>query len=217
MIAYAPGIAVSSDAKLVQRLERGDERAFEKLVDRHYPAMIRLAKTFVSDESAAEEIVQETWTAVLDGLEEFEGRSSLKTWMFGILTNLARKRYKQDARERAWSTLSEDPLEEEASRVSEWFNDEGRWTSPPQYGAGDPESELMQSRLLERVHEAMEKLPARQRAAVMLRDVEGLSAEETCEVLDVTRGNQRVLLHRGRSKIREALEATATRDGEAGR
>jgi RNA polymerase sigma-70 factor (ECF subfamily) len=207
---------VPPDATLLQRLKNGDEQAFEQLVDQHYPAMIRLADTFVSERSAAEEIVQETWTVVIDGLDSFEGKSSLKTWIFGILTNLARKRRKHDAREPAWSTLSDEPLDEEASRMSDRFEDDGHWSVPPRQWKNDPESEAMQTQLLERVQEVIDKLPARQRAAVMLRDVEGLSTDEVCEVLDVSKGNQRVLLHRGRNKIREALEETAFRDDEAG-
>lgn len=203
------------DTNLVERLLDGDERAFETLIDHHYSAMLRLAKTFVADESTAEEVVQETWTAVIDGLDRFEGRSSLKTWIFSILTNLARKRSRRDSRETVWSSISEEPLDGEASEMTERFDSGGRWNLPPKNWKSDPEQELMRSRMLDEVQKALDDLPARQRAVVMLRDVEGLTPEEACDVLEITRGNQRVLLHRGRTKIREALEESLSEGGES--
>lgn len=202
-----PEVMELEDSELVERLLVGDEGAFEALIESHHRGMVRLARSFVSDESVAEEVVQETWTAVLDGLEGFEGRSKLKTWIFGILTNLARKRGKRDARTVNWSSVSEEPLDREVAEESSRFNAEGHWSVPPVPWNVDPEQELMRARMLERIAEAIEELPERQQAVVNLRDVEGWSSEEVCEVLDITKGNQRVLLHRGRSKVRDALES----------
>jgi len=205
---------LSDDAHIIERLKAGDEKAFEALIDRHYAAMIRLAETFVSDESSAEELVQETWRVVIDKLDTFEGRSKLKTWIFGILANLARQRRRSDQREKPWSTIMEEPIEESAGHMTERFDAEGRWQAPPRALQLDPEDEAMKTQFLEHVQAAMDELPARQRAAVMLRDVQGLSSEETCEILDVSKANQRVLLHRGRAKIRETLEDAAVVPGE---
>ena len=191
----------------VERLREGDDEAFADLVDRHHRAMLRLAETFVSDRATAEEVVQETWTAVIDGLEDFEGHSSLKTWMFSILTNLAKKRGQQEARTVTWSSLSEESIDREVTEESDRFDTEGRWSVPPVPWNTDPEEELMRSDLLERLEDAIEQLPDRQKAVVTLRDIEGWSASEVCDVLDITDGNQRVLLHRGRQKMRETLES----------
>lgn len=194
------------DATLVERLQSGDESAFEQLVDAHHRGMVKLAQTFVDDEATAEEVVQETWTAVIDGLDRFERRSSLKTWIFSILTNLARKRGEKDARSLNWSSISEESLDREVSQESNRFNAEGHWSVPPPAWSTDPEEELMRAKLLERVKEAIDELPERQKVVVQLRDVEGMSSSQVCEVLDITSGNQRVLLHRGRTKVRDSLE-----------
>lgn len=196
-----------ADRELVERLLDGDEAAFESLIDTHHRGMVKLARTFVVDETAAEEVVQETWTAVIDGLERFEGRSSLKTWIFSILTNLARKRGEKDSRSVAWSSLSDEPLDGEVDEDSNRFNTEGRWSVPPVPWNTDPEEELLRTDMLEKIQQAIETLPPSQGAVVRLRDVEGLPSEEVCELLDISSGNQRVLLHRGRSKVRDALES----------
>jgi RNA polymerase sigma-70 factor (ECF subfamily) len=162
---------------------------------------------FVADQAAAEEVVQETWLAVIDGLDRFEERSSLKTWIFSILTNQAKTRANKDARTQAWSTLFDGGIDEEISSVSERFDGSGRWKSPPVPWRIDPEEHAMKQKLLEVVQHAIGELPASQRSVVWLRDVEGLSSDEVCSVLGLTSGNQRVLLHRGRTKVREAVEA----------
>lgn len=201
----------NSDSQLLQRLLDGDEQAFETLIDDYHAEMVRLANVFVDDESAAEEIVQDTWMAVIDGIENFKGDSSLKTWIFGILTNLARKRGEADARTVNWSSLPEGSLDDTQNGR---FDPEGWWSTPPAPWNTDPEEELMQTQLLEIVDEAIEELPASQRAVVTLRDVRGWPSDEVCDVLDISRGNQRVLLHRARSHVREALESNLADDGE---
>lgn len=194
------------DQSLVERLRRGDEAAFSELVDRLHQPMIRLAAVFVTDMGVAEEIVQETWLAVIDGIDNFEGRSSIKTWVFAILTNKARKRGKRDARIKAWSTIFERSIDEEVTPMSNRFDSRGRWASPPASWTVGPEERLMKDDLLAVIKSAIEALPASQRAVVRLRDVEGLSAREACDVLDISDGNQRVLLHRGRVKVRGEVE-----------
>jgi RNA polymerase sigma-70 factor (ECF subfamily) len=196
-----------TEHELIEKLRGGDEAAFSDLIDRHHTSMLRLARMFVSDESTAEEVVQETWLAVIDGLDRFEGRSSLKTWIFSILTNQAKTRANKDARTGAWSTLFDGAIDAELSSVSERFDGSGRWKSPPVPWRIDPEEHTMKQRLLEVVQQAIDELPASQRSVVWLRDVEGLSSDEVCEVLELSSGNQRVLLHRGRTKVREAVEA----------
>lgn len=196
-----------TESVLIDRLRGGDEAAFSALIDRHHASMLRLARMFVADEAAAEEVVQETWLAVIDGIDGFEQRSSLKTWFFSILTNQARRRATKDARTQAWSTLFDGAMDGELSSVSERFDGSGRWKSPPVPWKIDPEEHVMKQKLLEVVQEAIDELPASQRSVVWLRDVEGLSSNEVCEVLELTSANQRVLLHRGRTKVREAVAA----------
>jgi RNA polymerase sigma-70 factor (ECF subfamily) len=196
----------TSDENLVERLRAGDDDAFASLIDRHHRSMVRLASVFVADEDLAEEIVQETWLAVINGLDDFEERSSIKTWIFAILTNKARKRGKRDARMKPWSSIFESSIDEEVTPNAERFDSKGRWAKPPAAWSVGPEERLMRDDLLKAIKSAIESLPASQRAVVRLRDVEGLSAAEVCDVLDITDGNQRVLLHRGRVKVREAVE-----------
>lgn len=196
----------SSDNECLERLLEGDERAFEALIDEYHTGMLKFASTFVDGESAAEEVVQETWAAVVDGLEDFEGRSSLKTWIYGILANIAKKRGRRDGRTVNWSSLSDEPIDDRVTVDSDRFNAEGHWSVPPKSWNRDPEDDLLRSDLLEQIERALEDLPARQQAVVRLRDVEGLSTDDVCDILDITQGNQRVLLHRGRTKIRSALE-----------
>jgi RNA polymerase sigma-70 factor (ECF subfamily) len=196
-----------TERDLVARLRGGDEQAFGELIDRYHASMIRLARIFVDSEASAEEIVQETWLAVIDGIDRFEERSSLKTWIFSILTNQARRRAKQDARTRAWSSIFEVDMGEELSTEPERFDGSGHWKRPPTRWKLDPEERVIKQKLLEVVQGALEALPTSQRTVVWLRDVEGLSSDEVCRVLDISAGNQRVLLHRGRVAVRKAVEA----------
>ncbi len=197
----------NNDHELVSRLRLGDEAAFGELIDRHHSSMLRLARMFLGSEASAEETVQETWLAAIDAIDRFEGRSSLKTWLFSILTNQAKKRAKKDKRTRAWSSLFDDEMDEELSTESDRFDGAGHWTRPPIPWKINPEERAMKQKLLEVVQMAIEQLPASQQSVVWLRDVEGLSSEEVCRVLELTPGNQRVLLHRGRAKIRDTVEA----------
>lgn len=195
-----------TERDLVASLRGGDEAAFGELIDVYHASILRLAKMFVDSEASAEEIVQETWLAVIDGIDRFEGRSSLKTWIFSILTNQARKRARQDARTRAWSSIFEVDMGDELSTESERFDGSGHWKQPPTRWKIHPEERVMKQKLLEVVQQALEELPPSQRSVVWLRDVEGLSSEEVCRVLDISAGNQRVLLHRGRVAVRKAVE-----------
>jgi RNA polymerase sigma-70 factor (ECF subfamily) len=197
------------DARLVDALRRRDERAFEELVDRYSTALMRLALDFVRTWSVAEEVVQETWLAVLNGIDRFEGRSSLKTWLFRILVNKAKTRGVRESRTLPFSALAlegaEPAVPEERFRGpdNQWA---GHWASPPRSLAEFPESRLLSLELRGRLADALGTLPDAQRIVVTLRDVAGYDAAEVCDLLDVSEGNQRVLLHRGRSKIRAALE-----------
>ena len=191
------------DAPLLDALRAGDERAFAALVDKYGPSLLRLAQLYVSSRAVAEEVVQETWLAVLTGIERFEGRSSLKTWLFRILTNKAKTRGQREGRTLPFSSLASDGDEDQTAVAVELFARGGAWATPPR---GVPEERLLAGETRARVEQAISALPPNQRAVITLRDVEGLSAEEACNVLGVTETNQRVLLHRARAKVRAALE-----------
>jgi RNA polymerase sigma-70 factor, ECF subfamily len=193
--------AVEDDRALLSRLRAGDEDAFAALVARHDGALRRVARTYVRTDSAVDEVVQETWLGVVRGLAGFEGRSSLRTWIFRILVNQARTRAVRDARSLPFSALDEDdPAVEPAA-----FGADGRWTSAPRRLDGDPETGLLSAELRARLLEAVDGLSRDQRAVITLRDLVGLSAPEVCDLLDITEVNQRVLLHRARARVRGAL------------
>ena len=191
------------DAPLLDALRAGDERAFAALVDKYGPSLLRLAQLYVSSRAVAEEVVQETWLAVLTGIERFEGRSSLKTWLFRILTNKAKTRGQREGRTLPFSSLASDGDEDQTAVAVERFARGGAWATPPR---GVPEERLLAGETRARVEQAISALPPNQRAVITLRDVEGLSAEEACNVLGLSETNQRVLLHRARAKVRAALE-----------
>jgi RNA polymerase sigma-70 factor, ECF subfamily len=193
---------VDDDQVLLERIRAGDERAFETLVARYDGGLRRVARTFVRTSSAVDDVVQETWLGVLRGLHAFEGRSSLRTWIFSILVNQARSRAKRDARSLPFSALETDdgPTVDPAA-----FGGDGRWTSAPARLDGDPESGLLSGELREHLLRAVEDLSDEQRAVITLRDLVGCSAMEVCELLDIGDGNQRVLLHRARTRVRQAL------------
>jgi RNA polymerase sigma-70 factor (ECF subfamily) len=205
-------VSVDPDAELLARLRRGDELAFRTLVERYSAAMLRVARLHVRDRQAAEEVVQETWLAVVRGLERFEERSTLKTWLFRILANRAKSRGEREARCVPFSAVAAaDVSADDAAVDADRFRGPedqypGGWAAPPASWEPLPDERLLSRETLRRVAEAVEVLPAAQRAVIRLRDIEGWDAGEVCEALGLSDGNQRVLLHRARSKVRSALE-----------
>lgn len=200
-----PG-ATPEDLALVDRLLAGDESAFTALVDLYHGRLIRLALVFVSDRAAAEEVVQETWLGVLGGLRNFEGRSALKTWIFRILTNRAKTRGVRDARFVSFSSLADPDAEGEPAVDPDRFTASGTWRQPPRpWTENTPERLLLRREAMAVLEEAIAGLPPNQRAVVTLRDVDGLDSGEVCDLLEISESNQRVLLHRGRTKLRRAL------------
>jgi RNA polymerase sigma-70 factor (ECF subfamily) len=211
----------ADDAALVQRLLRGEESAFAEIVNAWSPVMLRIARGHLSTHASCEEIVQETWLAVLRGLGHFEGRSSLRTWVFRILTNLAVTRGVREARSVPMSSLlaAEEPGPTVAADRFRGSDDEypGHWTvagQPTPWVAG-PEDSAVAAETRRLLGAALADLPERQRAVVTLRDVHGLSGAEVCPLLGITPVNQRVLLHRGRARLRTVLEQYFSRVGEA--
>jgi RNA polymerase sigma-70 factor (ECF subfamily) len=200
----------SDDERLVARLRAGNEAAFVQLVDRHDRSLWRIARMYTTD-AVADEVVQETWLAVLKGLEAFEGRASLRTWIVRILINIARNRREREQRQIPFSAFVELSASSEASVDPDRFQKSGDrfpggWTSFPERWDEQPESHYLSSEGVEIARRAIAALPAAQREVVSLRDVEGWSSDEVCETLGISPGNQRVLLHRGRSRVRTALE-----------
>jgi RNA polymerase sigma-70 factor, ECF subfamily len=193
---------VEDDRVLLERLRAGDEQAFEALVDRYDGSLRRVARSYLRTESAAADVAQETWLGVVRGLGEFEGRSSLRTWIFRILVNRARTRALRDARDLPFSSLEAD--DSPAVEPTEFTRD-GNWASAPPRLDSDPETSLLGSELREHLLQAVESLAPTQRAVITLRDLVGLSAAEVCELLELSEVNQRVLLHRARSRVRAAL------------
>jgi RNA polymerase sigma-70 factor (ECF subfamily) len=204
-----PTPARGSDAELIKALKAGDETAFVDLVHAHHAVLLRVAMTYVSSRAVAEEVVQETWLGVLKGLARFEGRSSLKTWIFKIAANIARTRAVREGRCLPFSSLPGS--DDEPSVDPDRFFPPDHPRHPGHWARGPASWEIPEGRLLSGetrnvILAAIEQLPTAQRLVVTLRDVEGWSAEETCQALEVSDGNQRVLLHRARSKLRAALE-----------
>ena len=194
--------AVDDETVLLSRLRAGDETAFETLVAQHDGALRRVARSYLRTDSAVEDVVQEAWLGVVHGLDGFEGRSSLRTWIFRILVNRARSRAVRDARSVPFSALEIDdaPAVEPAA-----FAADGRWTSAPPRLDGDPETGLLSAELRERLLDAVDALSHDQRAVITLRDLVGVPAMDVCDLLEITEVNQRVLLHRARARVRAAL------------
>ena len=197
------------DARLVKALRARDERAFEELMRMYNASLLRVAQIYVASRAVAEEVVQETWIGVFNGIDRFETRSSLKTWIFRILTNIAKTRGQREGRTVPFSALGRpDAVPEAAVDADRFLSPDherwpGHWASKPEPW---PEERLLAAETRELVDRAIEQLPPAQRAVISLRDVEGWSSEETRNALGVSETNQRVLLHRARSKVRQALE-----------
>jgi RNA polymerase sigma-70 factor (ECF subfamily) len=193
--------AVDGDVELVERLRRGDQAAFAALVDRYHSRLTRFARSFTARPELAEDIAQETWLGLLRGIDRFEGRASLRTWLFQICANRARTITAREGR-----LVPVDPTDPQAPTVDPArFGPDGAWASAPvpwaaDYAAGDD------AELVALVRAAIGRLPEAQQQVVTLRDVEGIAAAEVCRILELTEGNQRVLLHRGRARVRAILE-----------
>ena len=196
------------ELELVQRARDGDEDAFAVLVRRYTPMLMRLARMYVPTDALAEDVVQETWVAVVRGLERFEGRSSFKTWLFRILVNRAKTRGVREHRSIPFASVGGGSVEDDEGPTVDpsRFTSEGAWTSAPADWHDDPELALDSSEALRVARAAIDELPERQKIVITLRDLEGLSSDEVRNVLDLTETNQRVLLHRARTKVRKALE-----------
>ena len=204
MYTSASGLAsrpVDHDADLVERLRNGDEAAFVTLIGRYQQRMLRLAESTVGSRAVAEEVTQDTWLAVVRGVERFEGRSSLKTWLFHILLNRARSAAGREQR-------AGRPVDS----TDETFDKSGAWVTPPEPWADRADDRIVAERLAVRVQHLLPQLPDDQRQIVVLRDLEGLPAVDVAALVGVTDGNQRVLLHRGRTHLRRLL---ATEMGQA--
>ena len=201
-----------SDADLIDRLRNCDEATFAWLIDTYSASLLRLAVTFVQDASVAEEVVQETWMAVVTGIGRFEGRSSVKTWLFKILTNKAKTRALREKRTIPFSAFDDrDQGDEPAVDAARFLPAShpqwpGHWATPPQPWSMGPEGTALDHETLAVLRGALEDLPRTQRVVVALRDVHGWPAADVCAALDLSEANQRVLLHRGRSRLRAVLE-----------
>ena len=204
--------ASADDVRVVAALRDGDERAFVELVEKLGPSMLRVALLFVRTRAVAEEVVQDAWLGVLSGIGRFEGRSSLKTWVFRILTNTAKTRSEREGRSVPFSSLASDDLESGESSVDpdRFLPDDHRWgshwASSPRRFDDQPESKLLSRETMGIVQRAVELLPEVQRAVLTMRDIAGFGSEEVCDALGLSEVNQRVLLHRARTKVRSALE-----------
>lgn len=198
----------SQDAPLVAGLRAGDEAAFAELMRLYGAGMLRVAQMYVPSRAIAEEVVQEAWLGVLKGIGRFEGRSSLKTWLFRIVANTAKTRGVRESRSIPFSSLGDGGADEPTVDPERFLGDgerfPGHWAVPPQSWA--PEGRLLAQEAMDVIEREIERLPPAQQAVITMRDVQGLTSEEVCNALDLTETNQRVLLHRARAKVRNALE-----------
>jgi RNA polymerase sigma-70 factor, ECF subfamily len=202
--------ASPADLAIVERLRAGDETTFMMLVEEHQAAMLRIARMYVSSRAVAEEVVQEAWLGIVKGLDRFEGRSSLRTWMYRIVSNVAKTRGQREGRSIPFSALSGD--QDEPAVDPEWFQAAtapfpGGWRAFPDDWSGVPEDRLIGHETLERIGQAIDALPPLQAEVIRMRDVLGWTSEEVRNALEVSETNQRVLLHRARSHVRRELDA----------
>jgi RNA polymerase sigma-70 factor (ECF subfamily) len=200
---------VAQETELLARLRAGDERAFETLVELHYPTMLAVARHYVSSRAVAEEVVQEAWLGVLKGIDRFQGRSSLRTWILRILVNIAKTRGAREARTVPFASLApegEGPAVEPERFRGAHDPFPGHWQAYPGDWQRLPEDVLTNRETMGLVLATIHRLPPPQRIVITMRDIQGCDPQEVCEALDLSEGNQRVLLHRARSKVRSALE-----------
>jgi RNA polymerase sigma-70 factor, ECF subfamily len=215
----APDSKAAEDELLLRALRHGDERAFALALDLFFTGMLRVAMSHVDSRATAEEVIQDTWLAALRGIDRFEGRSSVRTWLFRILGNQARTRGTRDSRMRPLSDLAGTASEESGPGPDEMIVGTSTGSAPHGHEAmwvtsTNPEQQLLSRELAEHIDRALATLPPRQREVITLRDVEGWSAEDVCNALGLSQTNQRVILHRARDRVRNELHAyLAENDG----
>lgn len=207
------GADYDDDAVLVAALRLGDTTAFEWMVDRYHGSLRRLALNYVATGAVADEVVQETWLALIQGIDRFERRSTLKTWLYRVLMNKARTRGLREQRTRPFSSLDGDDLtlsgfDPDRFRPADDPEWPGHWAAPPTPWQEQPDRHLEATATLDLVREAVAELPPNQRQVMALRDIDGWTSDEVCNVLGLSQTNQRVLLHRARAKVRLALDPT---------
>ena len=208
----------TAEELLLDRLRSGEEAAFLELMQRYHTSLLGTARFYVRKRDVAEEVVQDTWMSVLRGIHRFEARSSLKTWIFRILVNCAIKRRKREEKLVPFSSLVETETEAGELAISpDRFHpagdlSQGHWASPPASWGENPEERLLAQESMEQLRNATEELPPAQKTVLTLRDVSGWTSQEVCTLLEISAANQRVLLHRARSKIRNALETYLGKD-----
>jgi len=208
-VSDARRLASPAEVAIVEGLR--DEATFMMLVEQHQAAMLRIAQMYVSSRAVAEEVVQEAWLGIITGLDRFEGRSSLRTWMFRIVSNIAKSRGQAERRTIPFSSLA-GADESDIGVDPAWFEDAsgqspGRWKSMPRDWSGIPDERLLGAETLRRLRQAIGSLPPLQAEVLRFRDVLGWSSDEVCDALDITEANQRVLLHRARTRVRRELDA----------
>jgi RNA polymerase sigma-70 factor (ECF subfamily) len=199
------GVGEKRNDSDLEALRSGDEAAFRALIQAHHGPMLRLAMTYVRDPGVAEEVVQDAWLTCLRSLDKFEGRSTLKTWLYGIVMNIARARRRRESRILPFASLwrRDDSDSRRPTVEAGRFGGDGMWSSPPDSW---PESKVLSGETMLRVKAAIELLPLKQREVITLRDVAGLDADEVCGLLSISAENQRVRLHRARAAVRKMLE-----------
>ena len=211
--------SASSELELIALLRKGDEQAFMSLVERLQPMMLRVARMYVSSQAVAEEVVQEAWIGVLQGIDRFEGRSSLRTWILRIVSNIAKTKGQREGRSVPFASLGGDDLDAPAFDPDRFLGPDqewaGHWSTMPTDWRGMPEDRVSSSETLGAVRAVIDSLPPMQAEVIRLRDVLGWSSEEVRNALDLSETNQRVLLHRARAKVRRALEHELTNEAQA--
>lgn len=204
----------AEETRLLEGLRAGDEAAFALLVRKYGASMLRVAQLYVRDRAVAEEVVQDAWLGVLKGISGFEGRSSLKTWLFRILANTAKTRALREGRSVPFSALGREQSADPAVDADRFLGPDtrfpGHWIAAPAVWASGPEERLVASETLELISAEIDKLPAAQALVITMRDIEGFGSDEVCNALEISDTNQRVLLHRARSRVRRALEGYLT-------